>query len=229
MAATPAKVRQRKQRHQTVPEGSVEAGSATAAQVEPPAEVALPPAAPAGGGGARSAEERGAGVQAPREGGPSALVVLLAIVLAAVAVLVAVPLQRGAARPGAAISAAVYSVNVRAVAAAVEGAVSKGAGRPDAGASSARLGATFVLSSRDADTDSFLAGCEQATVGWVDRVTLHAAQQRFKLLQLLGWSHTDALGIVGHITMFAVRTHLLLLLLLAAGRPACSRSAGVLL
>eukprot|EP01049_Picozoa_sp_SAG25_P027037 SAG25_NODE_13838_length_262_cov_0.638037_1_plen_27_part_01 len=27
MAATPAKVRQRKQRHQTVPEGSVEAGS----------------------------------------------------------------------------------------------------------------------------------------------------------------------------------------------------------
>lgn len=70
-------------------------------------------------------------------------------------------------------------------------------------ATAPQLHNTFVPSDLDRGTQAFLSECVPATATWSGRIMLRSRHQLYLVLQrLLGWSHTDAAGLLGHVKLF---------------------------
>jgi SAM-dependent methyltransferase len=116
--------------------------------------------------------------------------VLFVAVLSLAAVFVK-PAWNRPAQPGTEIAQALYSV---------EGDQLQAIGR---GPAAPQLHTTFVASSLDQGTEAFLSECRAASATRSGRVALHGRHQLSLFVQrMLGWSHTDAIGLSGHVPLF---------------------------
>lgn len=125
---------------------------------------------------------------------------LLGLVLLPIVAPVALSALGAPAPAGRAVDEAIYAVDVSALQQLADTSA-------DYSSAAAQLAAAFVPLARDDSTDSFLEWCANGTATWAQRVALSGRYQASLLMQiLLGWSHTDAMASIGHISLFAAST-----------------------
>jgi SAM-dependent methyltransferase len=116
---------------------------------------------------------------------------ILLVLVASVLMLVIKPAWNRPAAPGAEITESFYSIDEKQIQAhTIDASVHD-------------LHTTFVMSTFDEGTQTFLSECRSASATRWGRVMLHGRHQAYLVVQrVLGWSHTDAAGYLGHVKLF---------------------------
>jgi len=139
---------------------------------------------------------------------------VLLVLLASLLILFIKPMWNRPATPGTDIAESFYSIDEEQLQAHIID-------------TSYELRTTFVSSTFDEATQAFLSDCKAASATRQGRIVLHGRHQTYLAIQrVLGWSHTDAAGWLGHVKLFPASEAQLRRTLISTRQPTMTGAEG---